>query len=73
MASSKLVLVRIFSNETDALVAKGHLEANGVRAFISKDDAGGMYSAFQVLHGVRLMVFSEDEHDAREILTAMNV
>lgn len=73
MASSDLVPVRIFSNETDALVAKGHLEANGIQGFISKDDAGGMYSAFQVLHGVRLMVFGEDEKHAREILTAMNV
>jgi hypothetical protein len=49
-------------------MAAGLLEAEGIYALVSADDAGGAYPSLQYLRGVRLIVFPEDEARAREIL-----
>jgi len=40
--SEEEVAIKIFSTETDATMAQQVLQESGVRAFIFKDDAGGM-------------------------------
>jgi hypothetical protein len=62
------VVLEKFYNRLEADMAAGLLEAEGIQAFVSADDAGGTYPPLQYLRGVRLIVFSEDEARAREIL-----
>jgi len=62
------VVVEKFSTRLEAEMAAGLLEAEGIPAFVSADDAGGTYPPLQYLRGVRLIVFPEDETRAREIL-----
>jgi len=59
------VVLEKFYNRLEADMAAGLL---GIQAFVSADDAGGTYPPLQYLRGVRLIVFSEDEARAREIL-----
>lgn len=69
MTQDDTVVVEKFSNRLEAEMAAGLLAAEGIQAFVSADDAGGTYPPLQYLGGVRLIVFSEDETRAREILT----
>jgi hypothetical protein len=62
------VVVERFSTRLEAEMAAGLLEAEGIQAFVSADDAGGAYPPLQYVRGVRLIVFQEDEIRAREIL-----
>lgn len=66
--SDKPVLIKTFSNEADAEMAQQMLQEAGVRAFVLKDDAGGMEPHLQLTGGVRLLVGSSDAERAREIL-----
>ncbi len=66
--SSQLTVVEVFNNQVEAEIAKGHLEASGIEAFVSKDDCGGTYPAMQLTRGVRLLVSSSDVEKAKEIL-----
>ncbi len=62
------VVVGEFRNEIDAEIAKGHLESEGVEAFIIKDDGGGTFPSLQTTEGVKLLVAEIDEEEARTIL-----
>lgn len=65
------VVIETFPNRIVAEMAAGLLESEGVEAMVMADDAGGAYPALQFVRGVRLLVASEDEARAREILAAM--
>ncbi|MGQ9689449.1 MAG: putative signal transducing protein [Desulfobaccales bacterium] len=69
MTQDEAVVVEKFFNRLEAEMAAGLLEAEGIQAFVSADDAGGAYPPLQHLRGVRLLVFPEDESRAREILS----
>ena len=69
--SNRPALIRTFSNEADAHMAQQMLEEAGVRAFVLKDDAGGMEPHLQLTGGVRLLVDSTDAKRAREIVENM--
>ena len=65
----EFVCVQTYNNRAEAEMAKGHLESQGVPAFVSADDAGGLYPALQqVAKGVRLMVAHNNLKEAKEIL-----
>jgi hypothetical protein len=66
--SDEPVLITTFSNEAEAEMAQQLLANGGVRAFVFKDDAGGMEPQLQLSGGVRLMVSSTDATRAHEIL-----
>jgi hypothetical protein len=66
--SEETVVIKTFSNETDATMAQQMLTESGVRAFILKDDAGGMEPHLQLSGGVRLIVNRADAERAHEIL-----
>lgn len=68
MTQDDAVVLEKFSTRLEAELAAGLLEAEGIQAFVSADDAGGTYPPLQYLRGVRLIVFVEDEVRAREIL-----
>ncbi|HMF55263.1 MAG TPA: DUF2007 domain-containing protein [Pyrinomonadaceae bacterium] len=71
MSESEVVAIKIFSNETDATMAQQVLQESGVRAFIFKDDAGGMEPHLQRTGGVRLVVKRADAERAYEILQTL--
>jgi hypothetical protein len=66
--SNEPVAIKTFDNEAEAAMAQQMLEDSGVRAFIFKDDAGGMEPHMQLTGGVRLLVSRTDSNRAREIL-----
>lgn len=66
--AEEVIVIRVFPNEIDAIMAQQELEASGVRAFVFKDDAGGMEPHLQRTSGVRLVVNHADAERAAEIL-----
>lgn len=62
------VVVGNYENEIDAEIAKGHLHAAGISAFIVKDDGGGMLPSLQNVEGVQLMVAQQQGENAKKIL-----
>ncbi|HXM33707.1 MAG TPA: DUF2007 domain-containing protein [Pyrinomonadaceae bacterium] len=69
--SDEVAVIRIFSNEMEAIMAQQLLEESGVTAFVFKDDAGGMEPHLQRTAGVRLIVGLADAERASEILRTM--
>lgn len=70
--SDEVVVIKTFSNETDAAMAQQLLQESGVRAFVLKDDAGGMEPHLQLTGGVRLVINHADTERASEILRALD-
>ncbi len=66
--SDQMVVLKTFDNEVDAGMAQQMLQDSGVKAFISKDDGGGMEPHLQLTGGVRLVVNSADAERARQLL-----
>jgi len=69
--SEELVVIKIFSNETEATMSQQVLQESGVRGVIAKDDAGGMEPHLQRTTGVRLVVNRADAERAQEILNTL--
>ena len=65
---AEMVVIKIFSNETEAIIAKGLLESEGIIALIRKDDVGGMLPPLQQAMGVKLLVDRQDKDKALSIL-----
>ena len=63
-----LVAVAQFSSHIEADLARSALEAAGIEAMISADDAGGQRPHMAFSQGVLVMVREEDEAAAREVL-----
>jgi hypothetical protein len=64
----ELVVVRSYSDELSARIAAMTLEANGVPAQVSTDNAGGTLPSLAIVFPIRLVVRSEDAELARELL-----
>lgn len=65
-----LILVATFMTRLEAEFAKGYLEANGISAFVTADDQGGMYP-FPLSPsplGVTLLVSKSDRKKAETLL-----
>jgi hypothetical protein len=56
--------------ESEADLARAILAANGIEAFLLRDDAGGMLPAMSLMSEIRVVVAPEDAEAAREILEA---
>ncbi len=63
--------VKTFLNRYEADLAKGFLESQGIEAFVSADDSGGMRPALAFSGGVGLMVKNEDAEEALGILESI--
>ena len=70
MQDVKLIVVETYGSRPEADLAKGALEAAGIRAMIQADTAGGMreHLAWSGA-GFRILVREEDATAAREVLT----
>jgi hypothetical protein len=67
--SDEVVTLKIFNNEIDAAMAQQVLENAGVKAFVQKDDGGGMEPQLQWTTGVRLVVNRDDAERALLLLS----
>ena len=66
--SDEVIVLKIFDNEIDAGMAQQVLQDSGVKAFVSKDDGGGMEPQLQRTNGVRLLINRADAERAHLIL-----
>ncbi|HEX5387477.1 MAG TPA: DUF2007 domain-containing protein [Gemmatimonadales bacterium] len=65
-----LAVIRSFMIEADAELARAILEANGIGAYLLRDNAGGMLPSLQIISEIRLAVRAEDAEEARAVLEA---
>jgi hypothetical protein len=65
---SDLVTVRTFTNQPEACLAKGALEAFGIECMVARDDCGGQRPHLAFTGGLRLVVRAEDAQRAAEVL-----
>jgi len=61
-------VLKVFATEMDAKMARDVLNDEGIKAFVFKDDGGGMEPHLQRTRGVRLVVKPGDAERARKIL-----
>jgi len=59
--------VRTYSADHDAELGKSILEANGIRAVIASDEAGGTLPGLALTQGVHLLVDVEDVEKAETV------
>jgi Putative prokaryotic signal transducing protein len=69
--ANETVVLKVFATEMDAVMARDVLHDAGVKAFVLKDDAGGMEPHLQRTNGVRLMVSGADAERADKILRTL--
>jgi hypothetical protein len=67
--NERMVVVRTFSNEFEAEVARLHLNAAGIPSRIVTDGLGGVHPHLQFARGVRLTVPESMKDEAEEALT----
>jgi proteasome lid subunit RPN8/RPN11 len=60
--------VAVYEVRSDGEIAKARLAADGIEAWVSVDDEGGLNPGFFSKYGVRLVVRAEDLDDAYESL-----
>lgn len=65
---SRLVPIRVFSTEAEALIARSALDAFGIENVMTSDDCGGQRPHWTYANGVRLMVREEDAGLANDAL-----
>ena len=58
----------VTSSTVEAQLIVGMLEAHGIAASVSADDAGGMEPQWQLTDGVRVLVATEDLEQAQELI-----
>ncbi|MFI5235578.1 MAG: putative signal transducing protein [Gemmatimonadales bacterium] len=63
-----MITLQKYPTEIEAEVDRAVLEANGIRALVVRDNAGGMLPSLNLLASVRLVVDDADVDDARKVL-----
>lgn len=66
---SDLVTIRIFSSESEAIVAKAALQAFGIECATSADDCGHLRPSLTMANGIRLIVRVGDAAQAADVLS----
>ena len=66
--SEEAAVLKTFDNEVYARMSQQLLQVAGVRAFVFKDDGGGMEPHLQRTIGVRLLVNRANAEQAHQIL-----
>jgi len=67
------ITIQVFSTATAAEADAALLEANKIEYWLHADDCGGMLSALDAAHGVKLLVSPADADEARAMLAATPV
>jgi hypothetical protein len=61
------IAIRTFVTRSEAEVVRGLLESSGISAWVSADDAGGLYP-FQLSDGAHVMIRESDRKAAESVL-----
>lgn len=70
---NKLVCVKVFDLRMEAEMARGFLDANGIKARVISDDVGGTNPSLLLgTGGARLMVQAADVDEAEKLLEALD-
>jgi hypothetical protein len=62
------IAIRTASTRTEAELVRGLLESAGIPAWVSTDDAGGLYPSFVLTDGARVMIRERDRERATRVL-----
>jgi hypothetical protein len=62
------VAIRTFTTRTEAELVRSLLESAGIPAWVSTDDAGGVYPSFDLSDGARVMIRESDQQLAGSVL-----
>jgi hypothetical protein len=62
------IAIRTFATRTEAELVRSLLESAGIPAWVSTDDAGGVYPSFDLSDGARLMIRESDQEVAESVL-----
>lgn len=73
MNDEETVVLRTFTQEVDAEMARGHLESRGITCTVLKNDLGGLVPLRNKVYGFRLVVVRGDQQEAEETLQAMGI
>ena len=65
---ARSAVIRVYSDELSADMARAKLEAENIPAFVWKDDCGGWRPWWQPITGVRLVVREDNAEEAEQIL-----
>ncbi|MEO8223526.1 MAG: DUF2007 domain-containing protein [Gammaproteobacteria bacterium] len=68
MTDNRIIPIKAYSTRMDADLAKAVLEANGIDAIVSADDAGGMEPWLALSQHIQILVREEDATVARDLL-----
>jgi hypothetical protein len=68
MESGDAVIVARFTSRTEAEAAAERLESEGIESVVILDDGGGTIPALDLTRGAKVMVASENEARARDVL-----
>lgn len=68
LSSERSAVLATYSNRRDAEMAVDQLGSEGLEAFLSADDAGGMHPHLQETQGVRVLVLEQDVSEALTVL-----
>jgi len=67
---ARSAVTAVASSRVEAQLIAGMLEANGIAARVSADDAGGQEPQWQLTDGVRVIVSPEDLAEAQRLIAA---
>jgi len=71
MNPDKAIVLTTYSLLSSAESATACLRANGIECLVQADDCGGMLAPLALEEGIRLVVDTDDEAAAREILAGV--
>ncbi len=73
MTTDEKIVLRVFSNEIDGEIARGHLESEAIQCFLLKNNLAGTWPESGTAPEARLIVFKIDEEEAENVLKAMGI
>ena len=68
VSMSRLEVIKVFASRMEAELARGYLEAMGIKTRVVSDDADQLYPSLGVVKGVKLITAEKDLEQARTLL-----
>ena len=68
VSMSRLEVIKVFASRMEAELARGYLEAMGIKTRVVSDDADQLYPSLGVVKGVKLITAEKNLEQARILL-----
>ena len=68
VSMSRLEVIKVFASRMEAELARGYLEAMGIKTRVVSDDADQLYPSLGVVKGVKLITTEKNLEQARTLL-----